>query len=114
MAAIEMREALVKYNRQLLAHDLPQLKFGIGVHQGNVLAAVLGDFELSKFGVVGDAINVAARIESLTRTHKVDILVSEEVAQTLDDRFNLVEMPPAPIKGKDDDVVTYYVESYRV
>lgn len=109
-AAVEMRVALAKYNKHLVSQDLPQLKFGIGIHQGRVLAAVMGDFELSKFGVVGDAINVASRIESLTRVHKVDILISDEVARTLDSQFELVEMPPVPIKGKDENIVTHYVK----
>jgi len=111
LAALEMREALTRYNKELLARDLPQLKFGIGIHQGEVLAAVMGDFELSKFGVVGDTINVAARIEGLTRMHNVDILISHDVASTLDDRFVLNEMPPVPIKGKNKDIVTFQVVS---
>ena len=111
LAALDMREALVKYNKELQARDLPQLKFGVGIHQGEVLAAVMGDFELSKFGVVGDAINVAARIESLTRQHGVDILVSAEVAQSLNDKFVLNEMAAATIKGKEKEVVTYHLAS---
>lgn len=113
MGALAMREALVTYNAELKAKSLPELTFGIGIHQGDLLAGIMGNFELSKFGVVGDAINVAARVESLTRKHNVDLLISENVRNQLDDRFVLKSMPPADIKGKSKPVVTYYVEGLR-
>lgn len=110
LAALDMRRALIDYNMQLLAKGLPQLKFGVGIHKGEVLAAIMGDFELSKFGVVGDAINVASRVESLTRHHGVDVLISMDLAKSLDDRFDLKQMDPVHVKGKADPVVTYYVQ----
>ena len=70
----------------------------------------MGDFELSKFGVVGDPINVASRVESLTRHHGVDVLISADLAGCLDERFNLEQMDPVPVKGKVEPVVTYYVK----
>ncbi len=69
-AALEMRVKLGEYNDQLVDQMLPKLAFGIGIHRGKVLAGVMGNFELSKFGVVGDTINVAARVEALTRVHE--------------------------------------------
>lgn len=65
--AITIRKALKKYNEELRSKSLPELSFGIGIHQGEVLAGIMGNFELSKFAVVGDTINVASRVESLTR-----------------------------------------------
>jgi len=112
MAGIAMREALEKYNTELRAQSKPELSFGVGIHKGKVLAGVMGNFDLSKFGVVGDAINIAARVESLTRTHGVDFLISEEVYTALDDRFELVEMPAELVKGKEDPIVTYHVKGF--
>ncbi len=89
---------------------MPALTFGIGIHQGEVLAGVMGNMELSKFGVVGDTINVAARVEALTRIHEVDLLVTEEVRNQLDDRFSVERMPSVPVKGKQEPLVTYYVK----
>jgi class 3 adenylate cyclase len=110
MGALAMRKALVEYNEELRSKSLPELSFGIGIHQGEVLVGVMGNFELSKFGVVGDTINVASRVEALTRVHDVDLLVTEEVRNQLDDRFSLKEMPAVPIKGKQEPIVTYLVE----
>ena len=113
MGALAMRKALVEYNEELHSKSLPELSFGIGIHQGEVLVGVMGNFELSKFGVVGDTINVASRVEALTRVHDVDLLVTEEVRNQLDDRFSLKEMPAVPIKGKQEPIVTYLVEGLK-
>jgi adenylate cyclase len=113
MGALAMRKALAEYNEELRPKSFPELSFGIGIHQGEVLAGVMGNFELSKFGVVGDTINVAARVEALTRVHDVDLLITEEVRNQLDDRFSLKEMPAVPIKGKKEPIVTYMVEGLK-
>jgi len=113
IGALAMREALVRYNEELRSQSFPELSFGVGIHQGEVLAGVMGNDELSKFGVVGDTINVAARVESLTREHQVDLLVSEAVRNKLDQRFSLRRMPPVPVKGKQDPLVTYLVEGLK-
>ncbi len=113
MGALAMREALVRYNEELRSQSLPELSFGIGIHRGDVLAGVMGNAELSKFGVVGDTINVAARVESLTRVHQVDLLVTEAVRNKLDERFSVRCMPPAPVKGKQEPLVTYLVEGLK-
>ncbi len=110
LAALDMRKALAEYNERLAARDAPQLRFGIGIHQGEVVAGVMGNHDLSKFGVVGDTINVAARVEGLTRTHEVDLLITDEVRRSLDARFRLRGMPPMPVKGKPEPIVTYFVE----
>jgi adenylate cyclase len=110
MSALAMREALLQYNNDLKLNSLPELSFGIGVHQGEVLAGVMGNVELSKFAVVGDTINVASRVESLTRVHNVDLLISSEVETKLKGRFSVRAMPPVPVKGKQDPLVTYFVE----
>jgi len=110
MGALAMRKSLAVYNEKLRSESLPELSFGIGIHQGEVLAGIMGNFELSKFGVVGDTINVASRVETLTRVHDVDLLITEEVREKLDDRFIVRRMPAMQVKGKEEPIVTYLVE----
>lgn len=110
LAGLAMREALEEYNIELRARSIPALSFGVGIHTGEVLAAIIGNFDLSKFGVVGDVINVAARVEGLTRAHNVDFLISEEVRAVLDDRFDLERMPAEKVKGKEEPIITYHVK----
>ena len=110
LGALAMRKALAKYNEKLRSESLPELSFGIGIHQGEVLAGIMGNYELSKFGVVGDTINVASRVEALTRVHQVDLLITEEVRSKLDERFIVRRMPAMQVKGKEEPIVTYLVE----
>ncbi len=108
-AALDVRKALVKYNDELETKALPPLRVGMGIHQGEVLAGIMGNAELSKFGVVGDVINVASRIESLTRIHGCDLLISEDVRKVLGDAYALEKMPASMVKGKELALTTYKV-----
>jgi class 3 adenylate cyclase len=110
LAALDMRAELARYNEELRAKSLPELRFGIGIHSGEVVAGVMGAGALNKFTVTGDPINVASRVEGLTSVHKVDLLITEEVRSTLDDQFRLRRMPAIQVKGKPQPIVTYYVE----
>ncbi len=110
LAALEMRAALARYNAQLDADGLPQLRFGIGIHGGEVVAGVIGTPGLSKFSVTGDPINVASRIEGLSSKLQVDLLFSDQIRQQLDDSFKLRAMPPAEVKGKRGPIQTWTVE----
>jgi adenylate cyclase len=105
-----MRAALADYNARLRAQSLPELAFGIGVHCGDVIVGVMGAGELYKFTVTGDPINVASRVEGLTRELGVDLLVTEEVRKSLDAGFRLRPMAPTPVKGKPEPLQTYHVE----
>ena len=73
----------------------------------------MGSDRLMEFTVIGDPVNLAARVEGLTRTHGVDILVTSDVQKTLDARFVLREMPPTVVKGKAEPVATYAVEAFQ-
>jgi adenylate cyclase len=114
LGALAMRQALAAYNGTLRGRGLPELDIGIGIHRGELLAGVMGNEELSKFGVVGDTINVAARVEKLTRELGVDLLVTEEVRAELDERFNLRGMRAVQVKGKAEPLRTYFVESAQI
>lgn len=110
MAALEMRAELETYNAKLRERGLPELRFGIGIHCGEVVAGVIGPGGLRKFSVTGDPINVSSRVEGLTSVHKVDLLITEEIRKGLDERFRLHAMPAVHVKGKPEPILTYYVE----
>ena len=110
-AALAMRAALAAYNRELAARALPELRVGIGIHKGTVVAGLIGSDQLTEFTLIGDTVNVAARIESLTRQHGVDILITGSVQAGLDPRFQLRSLPPTPVKGKSEPIATFAVAS---
>jgi adenylate cyclase len=111
-AALAMREALAAYNQEIAARGLAKLEFGVGIHTGDVVAGVMGSDRFMEFTVIGDPVNIAARIEALTRVHHVDILVTEAVQKTLDPRFIVRAMPPVAVKGKTEPIATFAIESY--
>jgi len=111
LAALDMRAELQHYNETLRAQDLPELRFGIGIHGGEVVAGVIGTAGLAKFSVTGDPINVASRIEGLTSRLQVDLLITEDIRRLIGDEFELHAMPPSVVKGKAEPIQTYRVES---
>lgn len=106
-AALAMRAALAELNAALAAEGLPPLAMGVGVHRGTVVAGVIGSAQLVEYGVIGSAVNLAARVEDLTRTHDVDILVTDAVRAALDRRFTLRPMPPTPVRGMSAPLATF-------
>lgn len=108
-AAQAMRGELAAYNEELRESGLPTLRFGIGIHGGDVVAGVIGTGGLSKFTVTGDPINIASRVEGLTSQFEVDLLITEDIQRALDQRFVLRPMPLASVKGKAQPIQTYYV-----
>jgi adenylate cyclase len=113
LAALAMRRALEAYNTELAGEGLPALAMGVGVHRGPVIAGVFGSQELMDYTVIGDVVNTASRIETLTRDFHKDILVSQAVADGLDERFLLEPLPPAEVKGKSEKLVVWEVVGFR-
>ena len=111
-AALAMRAALVDYNAALAHDGLPPLAMGIGIHRGVVVAGVIGTAELVEYGVIGSTVNLASRVEALTRTHGVDILVTESVQAGLDRRFALRPMGPTAVPGVEGLLGTFAVDGF--
>jgi len=112
-AALAMRAALADYNDVLAAEGLPRLSIGIGIECGPVIAGLLGNPSLTEFTVVGRTVNLAARVQAVTREHGVDVLVTGNVRAALDGRIRLRELPPAVLKGLAEPVPVWAVEGPR-
>jgi adenylate cyclase len=106
-AALAMREALKEYNKELALAGQPALRVGIGLHRGVAVAGVIGCEELVEFTVIGSTVNLASRVDHLTRRHAADILITAAVREALDARFALQELPAAAVAGISEPVVTY-------
>ncbi len=109
-AALAMREAIRAYNVELEREGLPALSIGVGIHRGLGLAGLVGSRERREFSFLGSPVNLAARVQSLTRIHQVDILVTEALRAELDRSIVLAPMPAAHVKGFAEPVVTYFVK----
>jgi class 3 adenylate cyclase len=108
-AALAMRAAMQEYNAELAQAGLPKLSVGIGIHRGPGLAGMIGSRERREYGFVGRTVNLAARVQGLTRVHGVDILVTESMLAELDGCFELAKMPAVAVKGIAAPVVTFAV-----
>lgn len=108
-AARDMRKALVEINRYREQDGLPPIKVGIGIHTGNVAAGMLGGALQSEYTIIGDAVNVASRIEGLTKEHGVDLLLSETTWAQTGDLPNAKRLAEAEIRGRKEPVVLYTV-----
>ena len=108
-AALAMQAAIRDYNAELEAEGLPPIAVGIGIHRGPGLAGLIGSRERMEYGFVGRTVNMAARVQALTRTHQVGILVTDALREGLDARITLTPMPPERVKGIAEPVITYAV-----
>ena len=111
-AALAMRVELEDYNRELLSEGLPTLSVGIGLQRGTGVAGLVGSTDLMEFTFVGRTVNVAARVQELTRVYPADIIVTLAVQDGLDPRFVLHPLPATEVKGVADPLEIYAVESF--
>jgi len=111
-AALAMREAMRAYGCELEAEGLPAFSIGIGLHRGSGVAGLVGSRELMEFAFVGRSVNVAARVQQLTRELPGDILITEQLARGLDPRFRLRPLPPTRVKGIAEPVPVYAVDGF--
>ena len=107
-----MRAELEEYNRELEGQGLPTLALGIGLHRGVGVAALVGSRELMQFTLVGRVVNLAARVQDLTRGLDADLLVTRAVRDTLDSRFALRELRPASVRGIAGEVELFAVDGF--
>jgi len=109
-AALAIRASIRAYSAELAREGLPPIAVGIGIDRGPGLAGLLGSHARRDYAFIGRSVNLAARLQALTRVHGVDILVSEALRTELDPGFILTPMPAAAVKGFVEPVVTYAVE----
>ena len=108
-AAIEMRRRLQAWNAAREAAGRTPLRHGIGIHTGTVLAGNIGGAARLSYALVGDPVNLASRIQGLTKDFKADILISEATRRRLDGTVAVEELPAVRVKGRVEEVNVYRV-----
>ena len=99
-SALAMLEALRKLNAKWVSEGKTEWKIGIGLNHGQVIVGDMGSQQHKEFGVIGDAINLGSRLQSLTKVYHLQILIGESVAELVRDHFHLRNVDFVKVKGK--------------
>jgi class 3 adenylate cyclase len=106
-AALEMQARLAAWNADRAQRGERVLRHGIGIHSGTVVAANIGSSERMAYALVGDAVNVASRIESLNKQFGTEVLLSGATRALLAAPPPLVAMPSVRVKGRTAEVEVF-------
>jgi len=106
--ALGMLSTLERLNERRRARGEAALRIGIGLHTGPAVVGDIGspDHRL-EFTAIGDTVNVASRIEGLTKTAGVPLLISAATRQQAGERYHYRAMTPLPVRGKSEPMTTY-------
>lgn len=106
-AALDMHRVMAEINEHRAAAGEAPLRIGVGVHTGEVAAGMLGSSSQAEYAVIGDAVNLASRIEGLTKEHGTGVLVSDATWALLGDRFPGERVGEVLVKGRRAPVVIH-------
>jgi len=110
MAALEMRRILARYNRQRVARGLQPIQTGIGITKGEAITGNIGSEQRMDYTVIGDTVNLASRLEGLTKNYEHKILINDQVYEDIKDKIPCVDFGFAQIRGKGGAVHIYGVK----
>ena len=106
--ALQMRLALAKLNADWKTNsERANLSIGVGVNHGEVIVGNIGHPQRMEFTVLGDGVNLAARLESATKQFHTDILIGEEVEKLTREHFIYRQVGAVAFKGKTKPVETF-------
>ena len=111
LAGISIRKELVLYNSQRLSYGYPPIHIGIGIHTGNLMLGTIGESQRMDTTVIADSVNLASRIEGLTKFYGVTTIITEITKSKLKnpDQFNMRFIGLVQVVGKEESVPIYEV-----
>ncbi len=112
-AAVDMSAALDRLNARWTARGLAPLDIGIGINSGEMIAGNIGSESIMSYTVIGDAVNVGARIESLNKDYGTRILISQATKDRLTSDVLTRPIGGVAVKGRREPVVVHEVAVNR-
>ncbi|MDA3909451.1 MAG: adenylate/guanylate cyclase domain-containing protein [Sulfurimonas sp.] len=105
--ALQMIEKLDVLNEELALENINPIRIGIGINTADVVVGNMGSDTRFNYTVIGDGVNLASRVEGLTKNYGVNILITEFTVAKISDKFIHREIEPVKVKGKDEAVLLY-------
>lgn len=110
-SAIDMDRELDIFNREDRQSGNEPIEIGIGLHTGSLMLGTIGDERRMEGTVISDAVNLASRIENLTKVYGASIIVSSDVLEILEESFDHRFLGKVKMKGKTETVSVFEVFS---
>jgi adenylate cyclase len=107
--AIEMVKELGELNKGWAARGMTQLDIGIGVNSGDMIAGNIGSSAIMSYTVIGDNVNLGARLESLNKEYKCRIIISDATRARLKGDYDIRPLGDVIVKGKSKAVQIFEV-----
>jgi two-component system sensor histidine kinase ChiS len=106
-SAIEMQMSIREYNRDRIKKSFEPIKVGVGIHTGHMMLGTIGSEHRMESTVISDAVNLASRIERLTRVYNTSILISMQSLIALENpqKYNFRILDKVKVKGKHETTV---------
>lgn len=108
--ALDVQEMITLFNKAKPEYLQDDIRVGIGIASGDVFAGNIGSYRRIEYTVIGDTVNTASRLESLTKTAGHNIIIDEKTAQMLDQEIKSCFLAETDVKGKKQKVKIYSIE----
>ena len=108
-SALKQLEQLDILNIQLKKDFDIELKIGIGINSGEAIVGEMGSKGRSDYTIIGDTVNLASRVESLTKDYNCELLITQQTKDLLKHDYQLIKLNTLSVKGKEEKTTIYKV-----